>query len=224
MRVLVGPRTDDLTALYAAPAAPWLRVNMISTLDGAATGETGTSGSINNEPDHLVFDTLRSVCDAVLVGAGTIRAEQYSPFEKPLVVVTRSGAVPPTLRHGEPGSVLLATHASAPHLAESRELLGADHVLVLGDGAVDLAALRFELAERGFRDVLGEGGPHLLGDLLAAGAVDELCATVTPRLIAGAHLRMVAGPALDVPLRLHTLLESDGTLLGRWLIGSSAGE
>src|SRR4029079_17992653 len=89
MRVLLG-EGDDLKDLYAAPDRPWLRVNMVATVDGAATGDDGTSRSINNEVDHQVFDLLRELADAVLVGAGTVRAERYAVGRKPLVVVLRA--------------------------------------------------------------------------------------------------------------------------------------
>ena len=84
----------DLDELYAVESRPWLRVNMISTVDGAATGPDGRSGGINNAADKRVFDTLRRLCDAVVVGAGTARDEGYRPFTKPLVLVSRSGEVP----------------------------------------------------------------------------------------------------------------------------------
>src|SRR5687767_5218558 len=109
MRVLIGPDSDDLKTLYAAPKQPWLRVNMITTLDGAATGESGTSNSINNAADKRVFDTLRGLADAIIVGAGTARIEGYRPAAVPIVVVSRSGDVPPTLRNAAPGEVVLAT-------------------------------------------------------------------------------------------------------------------
>lgn len=218
MRVLIGPDDDDLATLYAAPRLPWLRVNMITTLDGAATGESGTSNSINNAVDKRVFDALRGLADAVVVGAGTARIEGYRPAAVPIVVVSRSGAVPTTLRGAAAGQVVLATCASSPHLAEARELLGPDHVLTLGSHRVDLAELRQRLADRGLRDLLSEGGPHLLHDLLAQGVADELTATVVPRLVAGVTPRIVEGPQLDVPLDLRLLLEEDGTLLGRWFV------
>jgi len=220
LRVLVGPDTDDLSQLYAAPADPWLRVNMVSTVDGAASGEDGRSGSINNAADKVVYDHLRAGADAIVVGAGTARAEGYAPVDRPTVVVSRRADVPERLRGGAPGSVLLATCASAEQLARARQLLGADHVLVLGDDAVDLLALKQRLAERGLTQLLAEGGPHLLRDLVAAGAADELCATIVPRLVAGEHPRITAGPPVDVPLRLLTLIEGDGTLLARWRIST----
>ena len=67
----------DLDELYAVESRPWLRVNMVSTVDGAATGPDGRSGGINNAADKRVFDTLRRLCDAVVVGAGTARDEGY---------------------------------------------------------------------------------------------------------------------------------------------------
>ncbi|MBB3042204.1 dihydrofolate reductase family protein [Nocardioides soli] len=197
MRVLIGPDTDDLDELYAVPAdrtdGPWLRVNMITTLDGAATGDSGRSGSINNAVDQQVFDRLRALADVIVVGAGTARVEGYGPADRPIVVISRSGEVPEGLRGAPPGSVLV-------------EPLG------------DAAAFKRGLADRGWSNILCEGGPSLLRDLLAAGVVDELCTTIVPRVIGGEHPRIVAGPPVDVPLRLHTLLEQDGTLLARWLV------
>lgn len=218
MRVLLGEDTD-LPQLYAVPDQPWLRVNMVSTVDGAATGDDGTSRSINNGVDKMVFDLLRDLADALVVGAGTIRIEGYAVGRKPLVVVSRSGSVPPTQREAASGKVLMATVATAPYLDEAREILGKDHVLVLGSHRVDLARLKDELVLRGFRHLLSEGGPHLLRDLLDQGVADELDATLVPRIVSGSHRRITDGPPVDVPLRLTTLVEQDGTLLARWLVG-----
>ena len=209
---------DDLTQLYAAPRQPWLRINMVSTVDGSATGEGGLSGAINNEADERVFRILRGLADAIIVGAGTARAEGYGPADRPLVLVSRSADVPEKLRGAAPGSVLMATVAAAEHLDEARELLGDEHVLVLGSHRVDLVQLKQALVERGWTNLLGEGGPHLLRDLIDQGAADELSATVVPRLVAGTHPRITDGAPIDVPLELATLLEHDGTLLGRWII------
>ena len=178
LRQLSDQSDADLDVLYAVPSTPWLRVNMISTVDGAATGPDGRSGGINNAADKRVFDTLRRLCDAVVVGAGTARDEGYRDLSKPLVLVSRRGQLPPRLRDAEPGSVLMATCAAAEHLDETRALLGDEQVLVLGQHRVDLAELKRTLADRGLVSLLSEGGPHLLRDLLAEGAVDELDLTV----------------------------------------------
>lgn len=218
MRVLIGPDADDLAELYAAPRTPWLRVNMVHTVDGAATGDSGKSGSINNAADKRVFDQLRRLADAIVVGAGTARIEGYRPADKPIVLLSRRAEVPELLRDAPAGSVLMATRSHAERIDEAREILGAQHVLELGSYAVDLSLLKQVLADRGWVDVLCEGGPHLLRDLVASGVADELCATIVPQLVGGEHPRILQGPPVDVPLRLHTLLEEDGTLLGRWLV------
>jgi riboflavin biosynthesis pyrimidine reductase len=229
MRVLLGADGDaaqssgqsisqSISRLYAAPDQPWLRVNMVSTVDGAATGEDGTSRSINNGVDKQVFDVLREMSDAVVVGAGTVRVEGYAVGRKPLVVVSRTGSVPPTQREAGRGKVLMATVSTAPYLEEARRILGNENVLVLGSHRVDLGRLKDELVLRGFRHLLSEGGPHLLRDLLDQCVADEIDATVVPRILGGSHIRITDGPPLDVPLRLNTLIEEEGTLLARWFV------
>jgi riboflavin biosynthesis pyrimidine reductase len=215
MRTLLGPE-GDLREVYAAPETPWLRVNMVSTIDGAATGESGLTASINNEPDQRVFHLLRELADCVVVGAGTARTEGYPPLDVPTVVVSRSGSVPEKMRGADPGRVLLATVSVAAGLEDARDVLGADNVLVLGSHRVDLAALKQALVDRGFGDILCEGGPHLLRDLLAQGVADEVDCTFVPRMVAGVQSRITDGPPVDVALTLHTLVEQAGTLLGRW--------
>ncbi|MGA8211823.1 MAG: dihydrofolate reductase family protein [Nocardioidaceae bacterium] len=205
-----------LRMLYAPPRLPWLRVNMVTTLDGAATGGGGRSGDINSAADKRGFDTLRSLADAVVVGAGTARTEGYHPTDVPLVVVSRRGEVPEQLCDAAPGDVWMVTCAASPGLSGCRDVLGAEHVVVCGDDTVDLVAMRAGLVDRGFASLLGEGGPRLLADLLAAGVVDELCVSLVPLLVGGPHPRITSGGALGITGRLALLLEEDGTLLGRW--------
>jgi riboflavin biosynthesis pyrimidine reductase len=216
-----GEEPDDarLRELYAVPRLPWLRANMVQTVDGAGTGPDGRTGSINNAVDKRVFDLLRSSADAVVVGAGTARAEGYGPVSVPIVLVSRGGEVPERLRGAASGLVSMVTCASAPALAETRAVLGPENVLVLGEDSVRLDAVRGALAERGHRSLLCEGGPQLLSGLLETGQVDELCVTVVPTLVGGEHPRITAGPDVVRPLELGVLLEDGGTLLGRWLVG-----
>ena len=209
---------DELADAYAPPSEPWLRVNFVSTVDGAAQGADGLSGSINNAADKRVFDALRRRADCLVVGAGTLRAEGYDVPRVPLVVVSRSAEVPPTLREAPRGRVLMATVAASEGLSTAREQLGEENVLVLGEDEIDLVALRRALVERGWTEQLCEGGPSLFADMLAAGVVDELCWTVVPRLTGGDAVRIATGAEVDVALRPALLLEQDGTLLGRWLV------
>lgn len=215
MRVLIGPDAP-LREVYAAPEGPWLRANMVSTVDGASTGPNGTSNSINTAADQLVFNLIRELSDAIIVGAGTLRAEQYRPNPKPIVVVSRTGQVPSGLLGPGSSAVLLATCSAAEELGPSTDLLGKDNVMVLGSHRVDLTRMRHELVDRGHRHLLSEGGPHLLRDLLDQGCVDEVDTTFTPLLVCGRHPRITDGPPVDVPLELKTLVEQDGSLMARW--------
>jgi len=239
---------EALAALYAYPVPPpcgdhgiappeWVRANMVSTLDGAAAGADGRSGSINTGADFRVFVLLRSLADVVLAGAGTVRAERYGapkartafaarraaagqPPTPRLAVVTRSGRIPADqgLFEGErPALVVTSQAAGAPTLDALRELAGPDGVLVAGEQDVDIRRALDMLAERGLRRVLCEGGPSLLDTIAHAGVLDELCLTWSPRLVGGDTPRIVHGAALDVPMSLAHLLHADGTLLGRWV-------
>jgi len=214
----LGAGSDDLVDLYRPPRLPWLRVNMVSTVDGAANGESGKSGSINNDADKTVFDALRAQADAIIVGAGTARTEGYRVAAVPLVIVSHSGEVPARLRDAPAGKVLLVIPASSPGRDEATATLGSDNVIVVGESQVDLLAMKASLVDRGWGNLLSEGGPSLLRDLLASGAADELCSTIVPRAIGGVHPRIVMGESVEVDLDLAVLLEQDGTLLARWFV------
>ena len=236
------PSETDLSRLYAHPApragrTAYVRANMVTTLDGAATGPDHVSGSINNPADLRVFRVLRAMADVVLIGAGTARAEGYRALRVPaplayarsvrgqhdrieLAVVTATGSLPPELLAGE-HPPLVITVASSPGLASLRELVGADRIIEAGATAVDLPRALAALAVRGLTRVLAEGGPHLLADLLAADAIDELCVTTSPLLVGGPAARIVATDAWLAPVRRARaahVLHSEGVLLARWLL------
>ncbi|MHA3837267.1 dihydrofolate reductase family protein [Terrabacter sp. AAH1] len=245
MRLLVPGRSglpaladlDDaaLFRAYACAEERWVRSNMVTSLDGGATGPDGRSGSINNDADRVVFEVLRALSHVVVVGAGTVRAEGYPPLSVddslvalrraaglpdvlPLVAVSNRGTVPPTLSGCRDGRALLATTASAPGLEPARDDLGAANVLVCGDDEVDLRVLLDALHARGLDHVLTEGGPGLLGSFLAAGAIDELCYTVVPRVVGAGAPRTVGADGTPADLDLELLVEQDGTLMGRWFV------
>ena len=93
-------------------------------------------------------------------------------------------------------------------------------MLVCGEDDVDLGDLLGQLHARGWTSLLTEGGPHLIASFLAAGLLDELCFTISPRLVGGDHPRPVAADAAPLNLELAVLVEGDGTLMGRWLTRS----
>jgi riboflavin biosynthesis pyrimidine reductase len=209
-----------------------LRVNFVSSVDGAATRD-GLSGGLGDAADRRYFELLRRVADVVLVGAGTVRAEGYGPMRvsdasaawrqangltaHPVFAIV-SGSL-----DLDPGSrifteapvrpvVLTTTGHDVSAFAEVADVIetGASE-RIEADAAV--AALR----ARGLGRILCEGGPHLFGSLLAADLVDELCVTVEPTLEAGDARRIAAG-VLPQPrdFALAHVLRSDSTLLLRY--------
>ncbi len=235
-------RTEALQAvadLYAypdpLPAGGWVRANMVTTLDGSAVAADGVTEAISDPVDKAVFGILRGLSDVVLVGAGTVRAERYGPpsassilaerraaaGQPPaptLAVVTRSGDVPTDTGLFAPGAATLVVAPASADLDHLRRLAGPERVVVAGEQDVDPVAAVAALADRGLRRVLLEGGPQLLGHTVAAGRLDELCLTLSPLLVAGGGPRIALGDQARVRVRAAHLLESDGVLLGRWVV------
>ncbi|MDO8151306.1 dihydrofolate reductase family protein [Isoptericola sp. b408] len=235
----IPPDADEhvLADLYRVPDGPFVRANMIATVDGAAWGPDGRSASINDPADWRVFRVLRALADVVLVGAGTARQEGYTGLSRPrglerlatapleLAIVTRSGQVPWATLDGPRPPLVVTGRAGAQ---EAGAAVGEDRVLECSDGTedgVDLRAAREALTARGLARVLCEGGPGLLADMLAADLVDELCVTTSPMLAGPGPRRIVAAPRDREPgagreLRLgHLLSGPSGTLLARWEVG-----
>ena len=245
MRVLIDPRrpgapgvrvtASELAELYAFPVGRrWVRSNFVTTLDGSAVGADGRSGSVNTSADNRVFALQRDLCDAVLVGSGTVRAEGYQrlaptrrrPAPPALVVVSGSGRVPEGLRTptaGRGAGLLVTCAAAGDHrLDRARSVLGADAVVVAGEDRVDLAGALDALARRGLRHVLCEGGPSLLSSALAEGVLDEMAFSIVPSVVGGDGTRVTSGPPLGapdgIPLTPRLLVEEAGTLLGLWRV------
>jgi len=225
-----------LAEVYAYPAPRWLRVNFVSSADGAAAVD-GLSGGLSSADDKRVFGILRVLTDLVLVGAGTARAEQYKPARRrealtqlragrppaaPIALVTRTLGLnlsSPLFTEAAPDSrTIVITCASSDEEMRAETAKVAD-VIVAGDDTVDLRAALDELAGRGLGRVLCEGGPRLFGDLLAAGLVDELCLSLGPTLAGPGASRIVAGePSAARPLTLRQVIADDeGFLFCRYL-------
>ncbi|QQM40192.1 pyrimidine reductase family protein [Streptomyces liliifuscus] len=221
----------------AAEPRPWLRANMVSTLDGAAQHD-GRSQPISSAADMRIFGTLRALADAVVVGAETVRQEGYRPARAredfaALREAAGQGPAPaiavvsasldldfslPLFTSPLVPTLVLTGAAAAPDRIAAAEKAGAQ-VVIAGDGmGVDPARAVRELAERGLYRLLTEGGPRLLGQLVAAGVLDELCLTVSPMLTAGDAQRIAGGPPVAVPRRfeLTSLLEEAGFLFSRY--------
>jgi riboflavin biosynthesis pyrimidine reductase len=249
---LLGPvgspidSVDDgrLTDLYAYPAdlqTCWVRGNMIASADGGATDE-GKTGGLAGAGDRALFALMRQLADVVLVGAATVRIENYSgaqftPAQRqgrqrrgqvevpPIAVVTRSGDLPHDLKLFTRTEVPPLIFTCSQAVADTRSRIGsfAEVIDASGSqrGSVDPATVLRFLAERKLFRVLTEGGPLFLGLLIEHNLLDELCLTVAPILVGGLAPRIVTGPGqVHLPMRrAHLLTDDAGYLYSRYVRG-----
>jgi riboflavin biosynthesis pyrimidine reductase len=211
---------------------PFVAANMITTLDGRASVR-GRSKDLGSDLDSEFLLKLRHRFDAVMVGAGTIRAERYGRIVRdaeardqrrqiglspdPLAVIV-SGTLElpfdaPLFTCGE-GEVLIYTSSDREVPATETSL----HIERI-DGPVSVDRVLEHLRrDCGVRAVLCEGGPRLFGQLEAAGAVDDLFLTTSPELIGGEPSpRILEGALVEPSLkRLEELLEYEGELFARY--------
>jgi riboflavin biosynthesis pyrimidine reductase len=200
----------------AGEERPYVAMNFAVTVDGRAT-IGGVSGPIGSDADTAMLVGLRTRFDAVMIGAGTMRAERYGslPGERLIAIVSGSLDLPwdaPLFTEdGSPVAVFTSSREEPP-ATEARL------TVVRHEGGVDLGeALRHLREEHGVRAVLSEGGPRLHAEMQAAGLVDELFLTIAPKLAGGAAPRILEGELPEVePLELAWLLEEDGELFARY--------
>jgi riboflavin biosynthesis pyrimidine reductase len=242
-----------LGAVYAYPDGQWVRANMVASVDGAIAVE-GKSGGLSGAADRLLFWVLRSLADVILVGAGTARAENYGTVNPtdlwpqlragqttvpPIAVIsgqldldfggrlfaygdaasgTAAGPAP-----GQSRTIVLTTSAApGDRLKDAARV--AD-VITAGERQVAAAAAIEALSAMGYRRILVEGGPGLLGQLIAAKLLDEVCLTISPALEGGHSTgRVTRAPAGDdagadglTGLTLASLIEDDSFLLSRYV-------
>ena len=210
---------------------PFLALNFATTLDGRATIE-GLSGPIGSDTDTAMLAGLRTRFDAVMIGAGTMRAERYGrlvskqetrerreraglPHDPLMVIVSGHLDLPwdaPLFTEG--GRVLIFT-ASEAEPPETETTLR----VVRHEGRVDLtAAMHYLRQERGVRALLCEGGPRLHAQLQAQALADELFLTLAPKLEGGeGPPSLIEGELSEViELELAWLLEEEGELFARY--------
>ncbi|HEY2429167.1 MAG TPA: pyrimidine reductase family protein [Acidimicrobiales bacterium] len=221
------------------PGRPGVRLNMIASVDGAASVD-GRSGALGGPADKAMVATLRTLADVILVGAGTARAEGYGPARltpaaralrrdwgtrpvPPIAVVTRSCRLDwdsAFFTEAEERPLVVTTSSAAA--GERRRAAEVADVIVAGSDDVDLAGALAELAGRGHTNVIAEGGPQLAGQLATAGLLDEVCLTLAPLLTVGRAGRILMGAVLSPPdpMELRNVLEADGYLFLRYRLGA----
>jgi riboflavin-specific deaminase-like protein len=220
----------DLKPL-AHPDRPYLILNFATTLDGRAA-ISGKSGAIGSDTDTEMLQRLRTRVDAVMIGAGTMRAERYGRivFDPQLRAYReRTG-----LAH-DPLAVIVSNRLEVPWDAglftdgggrvvvftasdqEPPETATPVTIVRHPDGVELDRALEWLLTERDIRSVLCEGGPTLHGRLREDGLADELFLTIAPKIAGGEGPRILEGALPDVDLvELAWLLASESELFARY--------
>ena len=226
---------EQLAQLDFKPLAlterPYLILNFATTLDGrAAIG--GRSGPIGSATDMEMLQRLRTRVDAVMIGAGTMRAERYGRIvPNPQLRAYRER----TLLAHDPLAVIVSNRFELPWEAGIFTNGGGRVVIFTASdqeppetatpvkviqhpGGVDLErAMEWLRKERGIRSVLCEGGPTLHGRLREAGLADELFLTIAPKIAGGEGPRILEGALADIDnVELAWLLESESELFARY--------
>lgn len=220
---------------------PFVYVNMASSVDGKITSAAREYPKMTSAADRTEMDRLRSTADAILVGAGTLRADDPPlhvrdealrrervaagrPVELPRIVVSRSLSLPSGSRFfaddGAPR--IVATVRTAP--ADRKGSLAARaEVWELGDDTVDVTELLRRLRARGVLRLLVEGGGELNWHLVAADLVDELHVTFAPTLLGGREApTLLEGSGFPMAeqrrLELLSLRREGSELYSRWRV------
>jgi riboflavin-specific deaminase-like protein len=193
-------RADPLFApIFAVPAAPDGCIvigRLAQTLDGRIATRAGHSQWIGGEADLVHTHRLRALCHAVVVGAGTIRAddpqlttrrvEGPSPVRVVLDAGRGLGTEHRVFRDGLPTLLVTARDGTASHGGAKVVQVAAD-----ADG-LDLPGLLRALAARGLTRIFVEGGGQTVSRFLAAGCLDRLHVTVAPMILGSGR------PAFDL--------------------------
>ena len=219
------------------PSRPYVLLSCATSADGYLDDATPQRLILSGPADLDRVDEVRAGCDAILVGARTVRtdnprllirdprrsarrAARGLPEHPARVTLTATGDLDPRARFFAPGALRLV-YCATPALTVARARLGDSAVLIDAGDPLSLDFTLSDLAERGVARALVEGGAHVLGEFLAAGLADELDLAVAPFFIAdpGAPRLDLPGPGADGPMTLAETCRVGEVALLRYLLG-----
>jgi riboflavin biosynthesis pyrimidine reductase len=198
-----------LARAYAPGALRYVRLNMITSLTGAAVGADGTSETLSNRVDRRILGVIRAAADAVLVGAATVRAEGYlAPRSGVLAILTSTGDLDGHRLHDAADRVVLVCPSARAREVAARAALPEARVLGVGATGRPTPAETVEALTRvGLGRIVCEGGPSVAAAFATAGLIDEYCVTVAPTLVPA------SSPFLPLPSGTHLRTEVAGMLV-----------
>jgi riboflavin biosynthesis pyrimidine reductase len=228
------PQDLALTTDRVVEGRPWVMLNFVASVDGAATLDGGST-KLGDDEDKALFQALRDAADVVLVGATTVIVENYRPLS--LDEQRRSERIQ---RGQEPAPKLAIVSGTMSVDVDQRVFSNSDYkplvitgpnanpgrLALMGDAA-DMAILDeitpATILNRlgGYEVVLLEGGPSLAGQFASAGLIDELNLTVAPILAGGESERITGRYEIKPPyeMRLDRVVEGERMLFLRYLRG-----
>jgi diaminohydroxyphosphoribosylaminopyrimidine deaminase/5-amino-6-(5-phosphoribosylamino)uracil reductase len=196
IKVVVGVCEQEAIALNAAylklirTGKPWVIAKWAMSLDGKIATRTGDSQWISGEESRKHAHELRARVDGILVGSGTVFADDPMLTARPSgkrtlarIVLTRSGKLPETCKlrstARETPVIVFTTAEGADHLS-GWKADGAEVIAINGIGE-----MLSELGRRCFTNLLIEGGAGILGAFSDANELDEVRVYIAPKLIGG---------------------------------------
>lgn len=209
---------------YAPERPDWIRVNLVSSVNGSAVGPDGTSESLTSPTDRRILGVIRELADVVLIGAASVRAEGYQvPRKAGLAILTTSGDLQGHRLAPEHAGRVMVIVPSSGARAASESLPGAQIIVTpASDDGIAPADAVAALRAAGCSNIVCEGGPSLAGRVIEAGLVDDVCLTTSPVLRETTTALLGAAPLSDHPLELrHVLVDAGGFLFTRWSAGGS---
>ena len=219
------------------PSRPYVLLSCATSADGYLDDASPRRLILSGPADLDRVDEVRAGCDAVLVGAQTVRkdnprllirdprrrarrAARGRPEHPARVTLTATGDLDPQARFFAPGALRLV-YCATPAIGRARERLGDSAVLIDAGDPLSLDLVLIDLAERGVLRVLVEGGARVLGEFLARDLADELNLAVAPFFVAdsAAPRLNLPRPALDGPMTLAEVSRVGEVGLLRYLLG-----
>jgi diaminohydroxyphosphoribosylaminopyrimidine deaminase/5-amino-6-(5-phosphoribosylamino)uracil reductase len=188
---------------------PYVHAKWAMTLDGKIATRTRDSKWISNESSRHLVHQIRGRMDGILVGLGTVLADDPRLTVRPpgprtptRIVLDSRGRIPLESRlvqtAREVPTILFTTAAIAATKHAELTALGCQVEVVAGAGRLDLAAVLNRMGQRRFTNLLVEGGATVLGSFLDAGSIDAVHVFIAPILAGGANaLSPVGGVGVD---------------------------
>lgn len=225
---------SEITELYPWPNRPWIRANMVQTLDGGVIDENNKTLNLSTDSDKKIFRFLRQLSDVILVGSKTAQSAPYLDIKinsqnqeirkklrlakKPrLAVVSNNLSFTKEwlkARNDEEQPIIYTSQSSETKI---RPFIGLAEFVYCGQKEVDLKSVKQDLVRRSFKRILCEGGPTLLHGLLNTNLLDELDLSIVAKFSESSSVTsLINGSSFKTPIHfkpVHVLQENNTVFL-----------